>query len=156
MNLSASEWTVAIMGAAVITGYFVWRLARYWVTLPVTPDPWSQEIAEALESPDATPVCPHCQCPHGANRWFCPECGRAVGDYNNLNPYLYAFSLGEVLRAGTSGRVRKSWLTVGGFVLLSLLEYIVFAPIYWFFLFRNLAQTNDDAPTEEAPPVITR
>lgn len=154
MNLSQAEWTVGLAGAAIVAGYFLWRLWRYWVRLPVTPDPWGQEIAQALESPQASPVCPHCQCPHEPNRWFCPECGRAVGEYNNLNPYLYLFSLGEVLREGTSGRVRRSWLTVTGYILLSLVEYAVFAPVYWFFLFRNLARKNNPLPTEEAPPVI--
>lgn len=156
MNLSQAEWTVAIMGAAVIAGYFVWRLYCYWSRPPRTPDPWGPEVTEALRSPDATPVCPHCQCLQVANRCFCPECGHAVGDYNNVSPYLYLFSLGEVLREGTSGRVRKSWLTVTGFIMLSLVEYVVFAPIYWFFLFRNLVRTKDHTPTEEAPPVITR
>jgi hypothetical protein len=156
MNLSQSEWAVGLIGAAIVAGYFLWRVWRRWVRLPATPDPWGQEIAEALESPDATPVCPHCQCPEMANRWFCPECGHAVGDYNNVSPYLYLFSLGEVLRAGTSGRFRKSWLTVTGFIILSLTEYVVFAPIYWFFLFRNLAHMNDRRRTESAPPVLTR
>ena len=154
MNLSQSEWTAALIGAAVIVGYLLWRFVRYWKRLPVSPDPWGHEIAEALESPDATPVCPHCQYPNVANRWFCPECGCAVGDYNNVNPYLYLFSLGEVLRTGTSGPVRKSWLTVTGFILLSLLEYVVFAPVYWFFLYRNLSGKTALKPEEDAPPII--
>jgi hypothetical protein len=71
-----------------------------------------------------------------------------------VNPYLYLFSLGEVLREGTSGRVRKSWLTVAGYVILSLAEYVIFAPIYWFFLFRNLSRKEEQQTAESVPPVI--
>lgn len=133
-------------------GYFLWRLLL-WFRKPVPPDPWGPDLAAALELPDATPICPHCQTPHALNRWFCSECGRAVGDFNNVNPYLYLFSLGEVLREGTSGRVRKSWLTVAGYVILSLAEYVIFAPIYWFFLFRNLSRNDHPSPAASLPPV---
>ena len=109
-----------------------------------------------MAQPDATPVCPHCQCPHETTQWFCPEGGRAVGDYNNLSPYLYIFSLGEVLREGTSGHFRKSWFTIAGFLLVSFAEYFVLAPIYWFFLFRNVVRPASSPPVAEAPPVLTR
>ena len=122
-----------------------------WFGKPVSPDPWGPEVTAALESSEATPICPHCQTPHEPTRWFCAECGHAVGNYNNWNPYLYIFSLGEVLREGTCGHIRKSWLTVTGLVILSFAEYFVLAPIYWFFLFRNLARKP--APTEPSEPV---
>jgi len=154
MELSGAEWTIAMSGAAVVAGYFIWRLFAGWFRKPAQPDPWGADVAEALDSPDAMPICPHCQTPHALNRWFCPECGRAVGDYNNVNPYLYLFSLGEVLREGTSGRIRKSWLTVAGYLILSLAEYAIFAPVYWFFLFRNLLRQDTRTTAEPVPPVI--
>ena len=154
MKLSHAEWNVAITGATVIAAYLLWRRFTRWFWKPTTPDPWGAEVAEALDSPDATPICPHCQTPHGLDRWFCSECGRAVGDYNNVNPYLYLFSLGEVLREGTSGRVRKTWLTVAGYLTLSLAEYAVFAPVYWFFLFRNLMRQDPPAAAKPVPPAI--
>ena len=53
-------------------------------------------------------------------------------------PYVYIFSHGEVLRAGVTERLRRSPLIVIGFILLSLSLFAVVAPIYWFFLFKNL------------------
>jgi hypothetical protein len=156
MNLGRSELNVAVAAAAVLAGPLLWRWFRTWLRRPVTPDPWGAEVAEAMEQPGATPVCPHCQCPHDANRWFCPECGHSVGEYNNLSPYLYLFSLGEILREGTNGRIRRSWLTVAGLLVLSLAEYLVLAPCYWFFFFRNLSRQADAGKTEDAPPVIAR
>lgn len=154
--MNSSETAIFVLGATVVLGIVTVRLLKAWFAKPATPDPWGPEIAAALEQPDATPVCPHCQCPHEATRWFCAECGRSVGDYNNLNPYLYLFALGEVLREGTSGRVRKSWLTVTGYLVLSLIEYAVLAPIYWFFLFRNLSRQSGPGSSPEEPPVIAR
>ena len=154
--MNSPEYTVGVLAAIGVGGWVVVRALKSWFAKPAAPDPWGPEIAEALERPDATPVCPHCQCPHEATRWFCSECGRSVGDYNNLNPYLYLFALGEVLREGTSGRVRKSWLTVTGYIVLSCIEYFVLAPIYWFFLFRNLSRQNNPAPVSEEPPVVAR
>jgi len=119
--MNSSELTVAVAGAALIVGFVLWRWLGSWLRRPVTPAPWGPEIAEAMERPEAMPPCPHCQCPHEAQRWFCPECGRGVGDYNTFNPYLNLFSVGEVLREGTSSRVRKTWLTVTGFLVLSLI-----------------------------------
>ena len=147
---------IGVLVAIGIGGVILVRAFKIWFAKPATPDPWGPEVTAAMDEPNATAVCPHCQCPHEVTSWFCSECGRSVGDYNNLNPYLYLFSLGEVLREGTSGRLRKSWLTVAGFIFLSLIEYVVFAPIYWFFLFRNLSRQNPDGPASQAPPVITR
>jgi hypothetical protein len=67
-------------------------------------------------------------------------------------PYICVFSQGEVLRAGTTERFRRSGFITTGFVFLSLgiLGYI--APIYWLFLFRNLRRNN--APSMEAPPLV--
>ena len=152
--MNSRESLVGVLAVIGIGGVLVVRAFKSWFARPATPDPWGPEVTEAMEQPDATAVCPHCQCPHEATRWFCSECGRSVGDYNNLNPYLYLFSLGEVLREGTSGRVRKSWLTVAGYVVLSLIEYAVFAPIYWFFLFRNLSGKTPPDQAAAEPPVM--
>jgi len=146
---------VGVLAATGIVGAILVRAAKAWLAQPPSPDPWGPDVAAAMEQPDALAVCPHCQCPHEATRWFCSECGHGVGDYNNLNPYLYLFSLGEVLREGTSGRVRKSWLTVTGFIFLSLIEYLVFAPISWFLLFRNLSRQTTEPSLTDKPPVLT-
>lgn len=152
--MGSNELQLALVATIGLLGWFVVRAIRKSLARPPSPDPWGSEVSEALNQPNAMPICPHCQCPHEASRWFCPECGRGVGDFNNINPYLYLFSIGEVLREGTSGRIRKSWLTITGFLVLSLIEYALLAPIYWFFLFRNLGQ-NVEFKRSEKPPLMT-
>jgi hypothetical protein len=87
---------------------------------------------------------------------FCSACGAAVGRYTNWLPYPYLFSVGHVLRIGTSGDFKQSALTITGFLFLGLVEYTVFAPIYWFMLARGInhhgrfsaRQLPEESPTE--------
>ena len=102
-----------------------------------TPDPWGPEVEQIIQDPDLEPLCHRCFTPHPHQAWFCPVCGASIGDYNNYMPYLDVFPQGEVLRSGVCDNVRRSFLTVAGYLLLSLVCYLIFAPIYWFFLFRN-------------------
>ncbi len=118
---------------------------------PRTVDPWGKETEEAIGREDAVPLCHHCLTPQVHSGWFCPECGATVGPYCNYMPYIYVFSQGEVLRAGTTERIRRSKLITIGFVLFSLDMFIIAAPIYWFFLFRNLRRS--DAEPLAAPPL---
>jgi hypothetical protein len=80
--------------------------------------------------------------PQSHNGWFCPECGATVGPYCNYMPYVYVFAQGEVLRAGVADRVRHSVVVIAGFVLLSLGMYSVVAPVYWYFLAKNLRRKD--------------
>jgi len=120
----------------------LWRLgvavADWTRRLPVPPDPWGPELTAELKSQDCVPVCLRCFTPQEHDRWFCPECGAAVGPYNNTLPYIYIFSQGEVLSTGVYRDIRPSALVIGGYLLLSICEYGVFAPVYWWRLFRNL------------------
>ena len=151
-NLTDSERLVALAGVivvflvAAIRG-FLW----FWNVTP-KPDPWGPEIDLQLEDPQTLPVCHHCLAPHAHTNWFCPECGAAVGDYNNWNPYLYIFSLGEVLRAGTFGKTQRTWLTVLGYLILSVGEYVIFAPAYWILFFMNLAGSPANFSFASAKP----
>jgi hypothetical protein len=138
-----------ILGAMVGT----WAVV-YWIQgVSVTPDPWGPELDLAIQNDELPPSCVHCSATYSETDHFCPGCGAAVGDYNNCNPYLYVFSLGEVLRLGTSGRFRVNWLTVGGFLLLST-EYACFAPVYCIFFFLNLGG-SPAKPVDEPPPLAT-
>jgi hypothetical protein len=65
-------------------------------------------------------------------------------------PYVYLFSEGEVLRAGVTERIRRTPLIVIGYVLLPLSIFVIAAPVYWYFLFKNL-QRRDDAEAEASP-----
>ncbi|MBU6402577.1 MAG: hypothetical protein KGS61_19840 [Verrucomicrobia bacterium] len=102
------------------------------------PDPWGADVAEALEGPDAVPVCHRCFEPQAHEGWFCPHCGAAVGPYNNCMPYLNVFSFGEISRAGVSEAVRPSAFQVVGMVLFSWCAFSIFAPVYWWVFFRQL------------------
>ena len=60
-------------------------------------------------------------------------------------PYVCLFAEGEVFRAGVDARIHRSPLTVVGYLFYSLANYTVFAPVYWYFLFRNLKRQNADS-----------
>lgn len=131
----------------------IYRLALWIRRAPRTDDPWGRDADEAVNHYGAIPLCHHCLTPQQHSGWFCPECGATVGPYCNYLPYVYIFSQGEVLRAGVSERMRRSRLITFGYVLLSLGMFAFAAPIYWFFLFRNLRRGSE--PPVEAPPVAS-
>jgi len=146
-----NEHTLAVLA---ILGLFLLAMYRlvYWIMeSPRTADPWGEETEEALAQNEAVPVCHHCFTPQEHSGWFCPECGATAGPYCNYMPYIYIFSIGEVLRAGVTDRIRRNPLITLGFVLFSLGMFAVAAPIYWFFLFKNLRR-NDHPELEATPP----
>ena len=112
----------------------------------LSPDPWGAEIERIIQDPDAVTLCHRCITPQAPDACFCPHCGTAVGQYNNYLPFVYIFSQGEVLRAGVTDRIRPSALTICGYLLYSLSAYLIFAPIYWYFLFRNLRRHDSRGP----------
>jgi len=115
------------------------------------PDPWGPEVDAAVNEPEAVPVCHRCFAPQDPESWFCPECGAAEGRYNNYLPFINIFSEGEVFRAGVSDNMRPNFLIVVGYLLISLSAYFVFAPVYWYFLFKNLSsRTRPPANGAEA------
>jgi len=134
-----------LLASVILGGLTLGRLV-FWVReAPLRPDPWEPEIDEGLRQPEAQPVCHRCFTPQPPGQWFCEHCGSAVGPYNNLMPYVNVFSQGEVFRNGVTDRVRIGPLTVAGYFLASLQSYVVFPPLYWFFLLRNLFFTQHEA-----------
>lgn len=139
---------VAEMAVIGMVAVFAWRLFVWLRESPRTPDPWDEATEKRLAEPDAVEVCHHCFTPLTSDRWFCEHCGAAVGPYNNLMPFIYVFSEGEVLRNGVSEKLRPRPLIIVGYLLLSVSVYLFFAPIYWFFLFRNLMRRKaEPGPT---------
>jgi|SRR5436189_3646285 len=143
---------VGILAIAALACFGLWVFIRWLSTGPTTPDPWDDEIAAAIGGEDATPLCHHCLAPHDPSLNFCPDCGAAVGMYTNWMPYPYVFSLGHVLRIGTSGDFKRSPLNIVGFVLLSSAEYTFFAPIYWIMLSRNTFRQRQSNQASTVPP----
>ena len=120
-------WAMTFVIVAVL-------VVRWFRSGPVAPDPWERpaEGEDVIVVPGDKPVCHHCFEPQPTPAHFCAKCGAATGPYNNLLPYEQLFSVGEVLRNGAEGRVRKTPLTAIGYFLMSTVEYLVFAPLYWF------------------------
>jgi hypothetical protein len=111
---------------------------------PRKPDPLDAEVERRLEGPEAVEICHRCSTPQPSDAWFCKHCGCAVGPYNNMMPYLNVFSEGEVLRNGTADRMRTSPLIIAGYLLFSLSTYALLAPVFWFFLFKNLRRPKEE------------
>ena len=110
LMIAASDPNMVIAGFAVggLALAVFWRFIVWIREAPVRPDPWDAETEQKISEPDAQEVCPHCSTPQPPGAWFCAHCGRAVGPYNNLMPYVQVFSEGEVFRNGTSGRFRTA------------------------------------------------
>lgn len=62
-----------------------------------------------------------------------------------LSPFHQIFAMGDVLLTGTQRQFPINWLTITGYVLLSMVQYLVFAPFYWFFLLRNIRRQRAQA-----------
>lgn len=135
MHISGLAVTLVAFGIAA----GIHRLIKSVADTPRTPDPRGEEIEKLVQDSETPEVCPHCSTPQCSTAWFCPHCGRAVGPYNNLMPYIRVFSEGEVLRNGVLDRMKKNPLTILGYVLFSPAEYAFFAPVFWIFLVRNLS-----------------
>ncbi len=149
MGLSPEE-TVAALVLLGLGGVGIYRFIRWIMDAPLTRDPWGEDTEEALNSEMALPLCHHCLTPQDHNGWFCPECGATVGPYCNYLPYVYIFAQGEVLRAGVKERLRHTPLITIGYILFSVGMFAFAAPIYWFFLFRNLRRRGS-SPSEPVP-----
>lgn len=62
-----------------------------------------------------------------------------------LSPFHQVFAMGDVLLTGTQRRFPVNWLTITGFVFLSMIQYLIFAPFYWFFLLRNVRRLRTES-----------
>jgi hypothetical protein len=117
----------------IITTVLLHSLARWWRGGVLKPDPWETVTGEGAQLDEsAVELCHRCFEPQEPGNHFCPKCGAATGPCNNWMPYEQLFSIGEVLRNGTNGSVKRTPLTVAGYLLLSFSEYVIFAPLYWY------------------------
>jgi len=143
-NLIVGGFAIGGLGLAAL-----WKLIAWVRDAPVKPDPWDAGVEQQLL--EAAEVCPRCSTPQPPNAWFCAHCGKAVGPYNNLMPYVQVFSEGEVFRNGASGQFRKRPLIMIGYFLLGFGMFSFLAPIYWFSLLLNLKspETAKESGSEE-------
>ena len=117
-----------------------------WWRRPLPPDPWDEETEQQVEQGDAIPVCHRCMTPIEDEGWFCAKCGSAVGPYNNLMPFVYIASMGEVARAGVGlGAPRRWWERVGA-MLYGLLNYGFLFPLYAYRAIRSWMRQRERQP----------
>ena len=141
------------LGIVISLCFGLWMLIRWLLSGPRRPDPWSDEVAAEIAKDDAVPLCHRCLAPHDSWVDFCPDCGAPVGPYTNWMPYPYLFSVGHTLRIGASGDYKRSPLTIAGFFCLGIVEYALFAPVYWFILLKGLSARGPSGPPSDPPPL---
>jgi hypothetical protein len=61
-------------------------------------------------------------------------------------PYIWIFSLGEVLLSGVSPRAQYTILTIPGYVLVALGEFGPFGLIYLARVFWNMRRLENERP----------
>lgn len=124
------------------------RLLKKAFSAEDTPDPWDDEIDEAVRTKESTAICSKCLEPGADETWLCRNCGWPSGDYVNVNPYLYIYSIGAFFRSGVDGSVNLTPSKILGLGTIALWEYGVFAPVYWVRLFQaKHQQSNADSST---------
>ena len=128
----------------VVTVGAIYGVVRWVRAGKVTAEPWGAEIDAAVHQADAVPVCHRCLTPQTHEDWLCANCGAAAGQYTNYLPFVLLFSEGEMFRAGVTERLRPSALIGIGYFLLSVSFYAIFAPLYWYFLIKNLSRFARD------------
>ncbi len=137
----------------ILVGMALTVVCAYRLLIWFRPDPWDESVSAGMEQADAGALC--CRClelvPEG--RHFCDHCGLTSDPCTNYSPYLQLFSLGDALRTGSFGSFSTRPLVIAGFLFLGLCEYAVFAPIYWFFVLRNVRRLGTEKSAE--PPVIS-
>jgi hypothetical protein len=151
-GLTPGETLLGVAGIVFVLVAAIWSGIRWLKKTPLSPDPWDAEIAAEVASPDCTPLCHRCLEPHDLSRNLCPNCGAPVGQYINVMPYLYIFSIGHVFRIGTTERIKKSPLVVLGFLLVAVGQYSVFAPIYWVKFLLHLGDPEQESLPELPNP----
>ena len=112
-------------------------LGEVLVGMTMAGDPETDVEEWETVASDALPVCHHCILPQHPAAYFCFNCGRATGPYNNILPFERIASMGEVARSAVSAEARFSPLRTLGYVLFGLLQYQIFSPLYFIRLYRN-------------------
>jgi hypothetical protein len=134
-EITAARIIAWVSAGAALVGPFVWWVHSIARHAPA--DPWPEEIDHAVRAREAVPLCVNCLCSQDDHPWFCPHCGYPAGEYVTMMPYLQIFAVGEVFRRGVIGPPEKGFALKAFFVLYSISELSVFAPIYWFWMVRK-------------------
>jgi hypothetical protein len=142
---SDREMLVGVIVIIAFALYGLVQLLKRLTTGPIAPDPWDAETSAKLEDINMQVLCHRCLVPNEPLADFCENCGAPVGKYTNYLPFPQLFSIGHALRVGAQGEYKRSPMTVLGYFLLALGEYTVFAPVYWYWLFRKMPRKESAA-----------
>ena len=95
----------------------------------------------------ATPLyfCGNCGSLFDDRRYFCESCGSSVGYYNNTMPFLWIFSLGDLLMYCVSPGFRGGRMNIAGVYLMTLGQY---GPMAFFYLYRMHKQIKQNRQTQ--------
>ena len=85
---------------------------------------------------DAQPLCLNCLEAEEGHQWICKECGWPTSFNGTQMPYIKIFCLGAFFRSGVDGSVPLTWPRITGYVFLAIMHYHIFAPLYWYRLYR--------------------
>jgi hypothetical protein len=154
MMLAATDPDMLIAELALggMVAVFCWQLIGWVRDAPVKPDPWDAVTDEKLADPETQQVCHHCSTPQKSTAWFCPHCGSAVGQYNNMMPYVQIFSEGEVFRNGLNQPHRNRLLVTAGFTLMATAAMVktpYLIPLFGLLIFKKLRRA--EKPDEKRP-----
>lgn len=150
-----SEVLLGALAITLVTLVLGWRLVRWFVAGRPGPNPWDEETERSIQQPGASPLCRRCLEPYAESARYCSHCGLPVDSLVPLSPFHQQFALGDVLLTGTQRRFPVNWLTITGYLFLSTAQYLIFAPVYWFLLLRNIRRQREivrrDLTTSDEP-----
>jgi hypothetical protein len=135
-TLTPAEALVAAAAASVAAACALAAWLRH-VASRTASDPWPRDVDLEVRDPGCVPLCVSCLLPQPGRPWLCPRCAYPSGDYVTLMPYLQNFALGELFRRGVAGPTERGFGRAAILVLLSAGEYQLFAPVYWFWMYRK-------------------
>ena len=101
---------------------------RWLINLPVSADPWDEEIDNKKLEDSDSPICLNCTKPvESSNQHYCPHCGNITGEYTRYVPFVnirFNYSIFESL-----WKKLKSNKTIFPVRIIYLFLILVFAPI---------------------------
>src|SRR5262245_40257507 len=117
------ETQAGLLAALALAIGLAWLFWKWLASRPPQPDPWDDQVAVEMNAESAVPLCHRCLEPHDPLLNFCPQCGAPVGQYTNLLPLPYLYSLGHTLRLGASGEFKHSPGNIAALMLMGVAQY---------------------------------
>ena len=116
---------ITIKGAIIIVAFYI---VRWFIRLPVPPDPWEMEIPPEALDKITTQVCERCFTPVAHSRQhYCAKCGTATSDLARYIPFVnIAFNYS--IFATLWQRIRQPE-TPAAHRVIAMIIILIFAPV---------------------------